>query len=537
MTARPTGLVYQKLRAPREDGGRFLQPSIADFPALWKENVRSLAEWISLEDGSLEEWSPRPREARLELLELVSANDSTFKVSARLDHEETNPNATPPPIVMTGHQPELFHPGVWFKNFVVGALAKQAGATPVHIVMDNDVGGDPAIQVPTVRNGIWHRQRVAYDVGGPLVPHEERHPIDRHLFDSFETRVCASVERLVTKPLIKELWPSVLEEAGKGLPTGDCLVAARSQIERSRGLKLRVVKMSELAQTRSFVELTLQLVDSAARFRRVHNEVLGQYRDIHRIRSPLQPMPDLRTDGEWIECPCWVWTTAEPTRQRLFARATQLGLEISDMNEFQQELSGERPERVDQWLELRERGVKIRPRAILSTLYFRLLLCDWFVHGIGGGKYDQVTDEIIRRLFGATPSVFQIATSTHHLSSSHQHADASQLRRLVKQLRDLEYHAEHQVSSGEITDQLIGEKRYWTTGNWASSHSAKRRHDEICRINTALQAHVEPLRRQLETQLNRDRRDLESCRVLESREYSFCLFPETSLSQLMDVST
>ena len=31
------------------------------------------------------------------------------------------------PLVVTGHQPELFHPGVWIKNFAAAGIA---GATP-----------------------------------------------------------------------------------------------------------------------------------------------------------------------------------------------------------------------------------------------------------------------------------------------------------------------------------------------------------------------------------------------------------------------
>ena len=27
------------------------------------------------------------------------------------------------PLIVTGHQPELFHPGVWIKNFAVDAIA------------------------------------------------------------------------------------------------------------------------------------------------------------------------------------------------------------------------------------------------------------------------------------------------------------------------------------------------------------------------------------------------------------------------------
>ena len=40
----------------------------------------------------------------------------------------------------------------------------------------------------------------------------------------------------------------------------------------------------------------------------------------------------------------------------------------------------------------------LRPRALTLTLFARLCVADFFIHGIGGGKYDEVTDRIIREL-------------------------------------------------------------------------------------------------------------------------------------------
>ena len=42
--------------------------------------------------------------------------------------------------------------------------------------------------------------------------------------------------------------------------------------------------------------------------------------------------------------------------------------------------------------ELSSRGIKLRTRALTTTLFARLVLSDMFLHGIGGAKYDQVTD-------------------------------------------------------------------------------------------------------------------------------------------------
>ena len=51
-----------------------------------------------------------------------------------------------------------------------------------------------------------------------------------------------------------------------------------------------------------------------------------------------------------------------------------------------------------------EAGNKIRPRAITTTMFSRLFFSDVFIHGIGGAKYDTITDEIIKRILRYRPS-------------------------------------------------------------------------------------------------------------------------------------
>ena len=44
-------------------------------------------------------------------------------------------------------------------------------------------------------------------------------------------------------------------------------------------------------------------------------------------------------------------------------------------------------------------GIRLRPRALTTTMYLRLAMGDLFLHGIGGAKYDQLTDRIIEHFF------------------------------------------------------------------------------------------------------------------------------------------
>ena len=60
-------------------------------------------------------------------------------------------------------------------------------------------------------------------------------------------------------------------------------------------------------------------------------------------------------------------------------------------------------------------GLKVRSRALTNTLFARLFLSDLFIHGIGGGKYDELTDDIIRRFYECEPPDFLVLSATRLL--------------------------------------------------------------------------------------------------------------------------
>jgi hypothetical protein len=61
---------------------------------------------------------------------------------------------------------------------------------------------------------------------------------------------------------------------------------------------------------------------------------------------------------------------------------------------------------------LASQKLRLSPRALTLTTFLRMFVVDQFVHGIGGGLYDQVTDRIISDWFGCTPPAFSVATAT-----------------------------------------------------------------------------------------------------------------------------
>jgi hypothetical protein len=176
--------------------------------------------------------------------------------------------------------------------------------------------------------------------------------------------------------------------------------------------------------------------------------------------------------------------------------------------------------------------VKLRPRALITTMYARLALSDLFLHGIGGAKYDQLTDLLISRFFGCEPPTFLTLTATALLPLELEPVEETDLRRVDRLLRELRYHPEKHAPPSEQANRLAAAKRRWIEASLPRGLRLER-HCSIKRINEEFQPFLAARREELQ----RRRRELESAlrskTILASREYSFCLFPRETLPGLL----
>src|SRR5262249_57616239 len=107
-------------------------------------------------------------------------------------------------------------------------------------------------------------------------------------------------------------------------------------------------------------------------------------------------------------------------------------------NEPWPEFAGEDPETVvAAWQDLEARGCKIRSRALTTTLFARLFLAEAFIHGIGGAKYDELTDELLARFYPLDPPCFFVVSATLLLPFPRTNVTAEQHRRLARARRDV----------------------------------------------------------------------------------------------------
>jgi hypothetical protein len=544
-------LAHRRFRAPQEDDAALVDPPLKRVSEVFKANrSRASSRDYELQGLSLDQLTEA---ARGELL--AKALDYTGAY-----HDVGFAKGVPSTagFVLSGHQPELFHPGVWFKNFLLSSIAERVGGVAINLIGDSDTVRSTAIRVPVKHGDQAIVESVAFDAPDEAVPFEERPILDRPLFESFAERALAtyqsggpaSPERdcLLVEPVwkaAKRLAADKRDRARLGL----VLAQARHQLEAHLGLETLEISLSSVAQTSTFRWFVVHLLAQLPRLRKVYNAALAEYRLVNRIRSSTHPVPALAADDDWLEAPLLVWTKNDPRRRHVFARQQGDVLVLTDRQNVRLILpvsaSGSAEKAVDALAAAEARGIKLRPRALVTTMYARLVLSDLFIHGIGGAKYDELTDLIIRRFFGIEPPTYVTATATFRLPIDRPAVSEDDARAISRRIRDSRYHPETLLaqrlvaSDARLRGQLEGlaaEKR-----EYLAKHDLRRCppevFDQLDKLNRAMHALLQPVDAHLRADHARITERHKQSQLLGSREFSFVLFPAEKLAaRLLDLS-
>lgn len=532
-------IVYHRLRAPRESGQTLVEPALPSLAEVLQQARTAPAyrgTTLAIAGMPLTAFA---RQARSEAIRLASAYTQQYREIAWLPRVTEHV-----PMVMAGHQPEPFHPGVWFKNFVLSGLGVQSGAVAINLVVDNDTCRAAALRVPTGPSDAPRIEQVPFDAATAEIPYEERGIVDTSLFDTFDERLSAALAGRIEQPLVRELWPLAKEHARRVGRLGLSLAAARHELEASVGLRTLEVPLSMVCDSPSFARFALHLLLDIERFQAIYNQSLAEYRAANHIRSTAHPVPDLHRQDSWWEAPLWIWTTDQPRRQGLYVERHADALVLTNRAQIQLRLpltGGEiGDEAVAAWLAARRNGIKLRPRALLTTLYARLVLSDLFLHGIGGAKYDELTDALFARFLGVQPPIYGTLTATLHLPVEKPAITTADVVRRAHELRELPYHPEHQLAaavrqSPEVA-ALVAEKARWLALELPKG-TRRERHRQIVALNAALYRLLGDQPAQLAAELEQATIAARQRALLSSREFSFCLYPaETLPRQLLDLS-
>jgi hypothetical protein len=215
---------------PQESGGRLLDPPLEAAPDAPGPSIEALVDNNRLLRAAFD-----TRIGDLKLWELVAATRrevltvaTEYTASYRdVDRPTDVADWIARPLVMGGHQPELFHPGVWLKNFALDAYARRLGGTAINLVVDTDRCASTSVGVPVGSPREAHLEQVAFDGPAPEMAWEERGIIDTDCFASFGSRADRLLKPLEPDAILRRWWPLVVERASESHRLGLAIAQAR----------------------------------------------------------------------------------------------------------------------------------------------------------------------------------------------------------------------------------------------------------------------------------------------------------------------
>jgi hypothetical protein len=531
------------IRAPRADGAVVAVPPLEQAGSLLAANLLRLEAQAERQTILGRHFVSLRRQARQQAV--------TAACHYLLERGEplpagVEPDRAPERILAAGHQPELFHPGVWIKNFALAGLARRHRAWSLNLIVDNDTVKTTALRLPARRSAAASPRAVElrwvpFDRWNGGGPYEEHRIAEPELFASFADRAGRLLGAWGYQPLLPEFWEEVCRQSRRTPILGDCLAAARRAWERRWGCHNLEVPLSLVCQTEAFAWFACSILAGLPRFVTLHNSIVKAYRAAHGIRGHNHPVPDLAWEGDWLEAPFWAWKAAQQRRERLFVRiqsdrlelrfGQQAGPVLPDLHE------GSIAQAVNAWQDLAKQGYKVRTRALTTTLYARLFLGDLFLHGIGGGKYDELTDAIIRRYFGWEPPAFVILSGTRLLPLPRAAAGTWEVPELTQLLRDMHHnpqrHPEQLSEADGQWHELARQKREWIErqppADAEHRQERRQRYEVLRQLSAQLRGPLGPRVEQLRAELAQRRLAQADKALLQRRDYSFCLYPESSL--------
>lgn len=517
-------------RVPAGCGSMLASPPLPSLSAFvcqaWRESAERRQAWRLAERDA---WA----EGRRELLAVAEAQ------TARGDEALALPHDLNAPVLVTGHQPELYPPGVWVKGFIADAVCRTSGVVGVNLTVDSDLAS-PAVDLPALSDGQWRRARVVLPGIRAGVPWSSQAPLGR---DGWRALI----------DVLRGVLPSALHQVLGDFATcvararavreartlAESLLWARRSWEAQSGPpRYLELPVSAMCDTFAFSAFAASLLTRLPDFWQIHNDCLAAYRRHHRVRSGAHPVPDLRRRDALWETPLWC-VHADGTRAGLFAEREATGWRVRSKACSLGQLHDGATEDWPQQLRvmLGRVGAALRPRALTLTMFTRRALADVFLHGVGGARYERLGDEIAARFFGTAPAPWAVASASLCVAG-HDGADADDdaetARDVRRRLRDM-HHNPQRFALPE--DPLAARKRALVAAIADASGPHKRHlNHELDQTDADLRVHIAPARAALVARLaNLDAADA-SRAARHWRGYPFVLFRPEQLRRLVEAA-
>jgi hypothetical protein len=282
------------------------------------------------------------------------------------------------PVIMSGHQAELWHPGILAKWFAGIALARRVGGVFVWLHVDQDTNEPGVIDVPAFdASGVLVKRTLTLIEQTKDIPTGARpaQPIDP------ASARPARGETLVDPNAVMRIVEALNRHADAptlALQFGRTVEFLARDVMGEPTAPVHAITTSQLAATDAFAAMVDLLRSDPVRAAETHNLAAAASPEagiralgVKRSTSPEQ--------SPRVELPLWRVKPGVPRTPVMLSQLDSIP------------------------------PAELRPRALLMTGLARLGACDLFIHGTGGGVYDRITDAWFESWLGGTDAPNAIA--------------------------------------------------------------------------------------------------------------------------------
>ena len=447
-------------------------------------------------------------------------------------------------ITETGHSPILAHPGVLIKHGLINSIAKKVNGIGVNMVVDNDACHDNCLSIPDINGMDSSVERIEFLSSLYNLAFEEIKYTDSTQLLSFKEGVLKALHNPDMKKTFEDFINIVINLSGQTQQFSDLFTYARHAFLLRFGICNLEVPVSLISETEPFLNFFLHITANARSFVDIYNAKLREYRRLKKISSKANPLPDLMEKGYVVELPFWIWREGK-SRKNLFAsvannRRISIICENKIVTHFDFGENCNSSGNLERLKDLINTGIKFRPKAIVNTMYSRMFFSDLFIHGIGGAKYDLVTDEIIREFFGVEPPAYATVSATLHLPYKPFNVSNDDVIALKHVIKDMDYNPDR-YASGEIMEDagmesMVSEKKELIAREAHNSEERHRSFDRLRELNALMKEKIRPLIKEKEKEQEDLEKRLRYNSIVTNREYPFCIYPELMLRELFKLT-
>jgi len=514
----------QKLSVPKEKNIIFTSPELSRWPMLLADN-KLIAENIADRLKSRRELLGIARTYTQRTLDLIDVNN------------------IPENVITTGHQAIWHHCGIWAKSLATCEFAKVVDGNSLHLVLDHDIC-DTAMVLPKQNpDGNWYSEKIEIEPEQKEIPLEFRRLPQEKYTKTFVDAVTKAHPGQFCNDIWLEHVPFKSNRILSFSNIADIITYLQSILNVALGLNVMYLPVSKLSESNSFINFVISIMREAINFATTYNNAVTKQINELRIgqRDSVQRLK-LDKIEDFIELPFWLHLpNGKRTSLYVGSQKTDkiiIGTASTALGELDSACLSGKADQLKNMLQ--QYNYRLRPKAVSLTLFVRLYLADWFVHGIGGSLYEPVTDYIIENYYRIKQLKFGTISCTMTLPvTSTVTFPKDNISQLKHELHNIKHNPEKYIHKSILEKEpaaslLRAKKESIVQAKDRSLPPSLRKSawSSLLRINESLSEYARDTAEMVEkkiVELEKNKNSQETCNF---REYFFGLFPEKKLRKL-----